>query len=384
MTFFTSINNFYLAKARVLAKSVKKYMPESIFVLILSDKVPERFTVEEEPFDEVITVDKLGIPADNLNMWIFMHSVVELCTAVKGQALYNLLGKHGKVVYLDPDIVVFNDFSILDSLLDKYDIIFTPHQAAPEENDKDIISNEIISLQYGVYNFGFFAVKSNNNGKSYAKWYRDRLLKYCKDDRSNGLFTDQKWGDIAPALFDNLYIWKHPGANVSTWNLTHRVVTKQDSKYYVNGEFLLFYHFSGFDSGAQLVSLDLFSKGNPVLYELRDRYIEEINKNGQKGCEDIPCLYNMYSDGVYITNEERRVLRDRIDVQMYFKNSDPYKKTENCYHSWFINEYKDKLNEAPHDISDELSQVYNSRSWRLTEPLRRFAGTLRKVKSFFK
>jgi hypothetical protein len=336
MTIFTSVNNFYLAKARVLAKSVKKYIPDATFILILSDKIPVGFVQENEPFDEVITIDNLGIPVENLNIWIYMHSVVELCTAVKGQALYNLLEKYEKVIYIDPDIAVFNDLHILDNLLDQYDIIFTPHLTVPEENDRDIKNNEICSMQHGVYNFGFFAVRANENGKSYAKWYRDRLLNYCIDDIPNGLFTDQRWGDIAPAFFDNLYIWKDPGANVSTWNLTHRHVTKKDNVYYVNGTPLLFYHFSGFDSGAQLGMLDMYSKGNPVLYELRKWYVEEINKNGQKECEKSKCFYNLYLDGTVVKQEERVLFRNRLDLQNHFSKTNPYDKEGNSYYSWLI------------------------------------------------
>ena len=362
--------------------SVKRFIPDSKIILILADKIPLGFLQEAEPFDEVITIDNLGIPVENLNLWIYMHSVVELCTAVKGQALYNLLEKYEKVVYLDPDIVLFNDLQILTNLLDQYDIIFTPHQTVPEENDRDIVYNEICSLQHGIYNFGFFAVKSNANGKSYAKWYRDRLLNYCKDDISNGLFTDQRWGDIAPAFFDNLYIWKDPGANVCTWNLTHRLVSKDNNTYYVNGKALLFYHFSGFDSGAQLGMLDMYSNGNPVLYELRNWYIDEINKNGQKECEKNICFYNLYLDGTVVNREERILLRNRLDLQDHFSGTNPYDKEGSSYYSWYINERKvlQEPNQTTQDLLNELNSVYNSKSWRITAPLRKIFKFLR----FFK
>ena len=337
------------------------------FILVLSDKKSERLIQEDEPFDEVITIDNLGIPIENLNIWIYIHSVVELCTAVKGQALYNLLEKYEKVIYLDPDIVVYNNFNTLDNLLDQYDIIFTPHQTVPEENDKDIRNNEICSLKHGVFNFGFFAVRANKNGKSYAKWYRDRLLNYCWDDIPNGLFTDQRWGDMAPVLFDNIYIWKDSGANVSTWNLTHRYVTKKDDKYFVNGKPLLFYHFSGFDSGAQLVMLDMYSNENPVLYELRNKYIEEINKNGQKECEKSVCFYNMYLDGSVVNKEERILLRNSPDLQKIFFDTNPYDKEGNSYYSWYIN-----------------NKNNNTKLRRIITPLRKIYKLLRYIKRKFR
>ena len=55
MHFYTSINNNYLAKARVLAKSVKQYCKDAKFSLVLSDRVLEDIDWSKEPFDEIIT-----------------------------------------------------------------------------------------------------------------------------------------------------------------------------------------------------------------------------------------------------------------------------------------------------------------------------------------
>ena len=86
MHFYTSININYLPKARVLAKSVKHYCKDAKFSLVFSDRLPDEIQAEQEPFDEIITVQELGIPVKNLDFWIYEHTVVELCTAVKGQA----------------------------------------------------------------------------------------------------------------------------------------------------------------------------------------------------------------------------------------------------------------------------------------------------------
>lgn len=123
MHFYTSINNNYLPKARILAKSIKEYCKEAKFSLILADKIPQGVTVETEVFDEIITLPELGIPVENINLWAFQHTVVELCTAIKGQALVRFLEEGSKkVVYLDPDIAVFDDLHELEELLDIHDI----------------------------------------------------------------------------------------------------------------------------------------------------------------------------------------------------------------------------------------------------------------------
>ena len=340
MHFYTSVNNHYMAKAIVLAKSVKKYHPEANFSLVLSDKLLDDFDVAASPFDEVITIDNLGIPVSNLNQWIFEHTIVELCTAVKGQALVNFLENGAdKVIYLDPDIEVFDELKHLDELLDENDILLTPHQTIQEDCYRDIVNNEICSLMHGVYNFGFYAVRNNANGMKFAKWWRDRLLDFCYDDIPHGIFTDQKWGDLVPALFDGVHIIKSPAYNVSTWNLSHRKITKKNGRFFVNGEPLQFYHFSGFDSGAQKTMLELYAEKGSAAYTLRDMYIEKQNEAGQKRYVKYASIYDCFDNGERITNEHRKMMRERSDVHEFFKDVDPYVvEQKKSYYKWFLDE----------------------------------------------
>lgn len=346
MHFYTSINSNYLPKARVLAKSVKKHCPDAKFSLVYVDDIPEGIDMDREYFDEILGVEDLNIPVQNLKLWVFQHTVVELCTAIKGPALVKFLEEgSNKVVYLDPDIAVFDDLRCLDELMDRYDVILTPHQTLPDHNLNDIIHNEICSLQHGVYNYGFYAVRNTENGMKYARWWRDRLVDFCYDDIPGGLFTDQRWGDIAPCLFEGVYIWRDPGCNVSTWNLSTRKVTMRDGAYYVNGSKMKFYHFSGFDSGAQKIMLDKYSGGNPLLYELREWYIAQQDEQGQKifGIGHGKAKFNYYDNGELISPGERKLLRQRQDLIAYFADTDPYVVEQSrSYYKWLAVEHKNE------------------------------------------
>lgn len=363
MHFYTSININYLSKARVLAKSVKRHCPDARFSLVFSDQWPEDIDPGKEPFDEIILIENLGIPVDNLSFWIYQHTVVELCTAVKGQALVKFLEEGSeKVVYLDPDIVVFHPLDELERLLDTNDIILTPHQTLPENNEKDIVNNEICSLQHGAFNFGFYAVHNTHNGQKFARWWRDRLINYCYDDISNGLFTDQKWGDIVPCMFDGVHILRDPGYNVSTWNLSNRIITQSDNgEILVNQRPLLFYHFSGFDSGAQAIMLELYGNDNPILLGLREWYIEQQDLEGQKKYGLVKSKYNYYENGEKIDKLERQLLRERQDLLEQFKSTNPYiVEQKYSYYKWY-------QKTGHKDISEktELERIYHSRSWKI-------------------
>lgn len=362
-----------MPKARVLAASVKKHCKNARFSLVLADAWPVDLQQDREPFDEIILVEELGIPVSNLSLWIFEHTVVELCTAIKGQALVNFLEKGSdKVVYLDPDIVVYDDLTDLERLLDENDIVLTPHQTLPETNKNDIIHNEICSLQHGTYNFGFYAVRNSDNGLKFARWWRDRLVDFCFDDIPNGIFTDQKWGDLVPAMFDGVCILRNPGYNVSTWNLSNRKVMKDSAgKIFVNNCPLQFYHFSGFDSGAQERMLNMYADGNPVLFEMREWYIKEQNKAGQQKYGQTPSIYNFYDNGEKIDKKERGLIRSREDLQRHFKAINPYVTVqERSFYDWYRKEGQ-KQGE-----NSELEAIYSSRSWKVAQCLSKIYGKI--------
>ena len=331
---FTSITSNYLPKARVLAASVKRTAPEVTFHLVLSDTPPAGFNLDEEPFDNLLTIDDLAI--DDREGWSFSHTVVELCTAVKGLAVETLFERYAarKVFFFDPDMVVFGRFDELAAALDTSSILLTPHQTDPELTDEAIMDNEMASLQYGVFNLGFVGVRNDGEGRRFSRWWMQRLLSYCYDDRPRGLFTDQKWVNLAPCFFDNIRVIRSPAFNVATWNITRRdVAGTLDGGITVNGEPLGFYHFSGFDSGAQETMLNKYGKDNPTLHEMRAWYIDACKAQGQQALGRLPCRFACYDDGTPITTQERILYRQRLDLQRAFPN--PFSTARGGYKNWY-------------------------------------------------
>jgi len=332
---YTSITSNYLPKARVLAASVKRADPSVQFHLVLSDDLPAGFDLAKEPFDSVITAESL--PIDNLPGWLFSHTVVELCTAVKGAALEVIFDTKGadKVFYFDPDMVVFSRLDELAAELDSHSILLTPHQTEPETSDEAIMDNEMASLTYGVFNLGFVGVRNDTEGRRFSRWWADRLLSYCHDDLPRGLFTDQKWVNLAPCFFDNVRVLRSPAFNVATWNITNRRATgsiEQGVK--INGEPLGFYHFSGFDSGDQEVMLNKYGKDSPVLFQLRDWYIAACEEQGQSQLGSVPYKYATFDDGTPISRPQRLLYRQRLDLRRAFP--DPFTTANSGgYKGWY-------------------------------------------------
>lgn len=332
---FTSVNNCYLPKARVLAKSVKSNHPDWKFDLILSDIPNDDFSLENEPFDSLMLLKDLGIA--NWKQWAFKHRIVELCTAVKGPGSSQLLNKYNpeKLIYLDPDTAVFNSMAPLIAMLDDFPIVLTPHQTVPENDLNAIIDNEVCSMKHGIFNLGFFAIKNEEQGREFIEWWKNRLNCLCYDDIKEGLFVDQKWCDHAPVFFDRLNILRDPGYNVATWNLTHRKVTmSDDGELQVNGYPLRFYHFSGYDSGAGAIMLSKYSQAGDVVNDLWDWYQRQLSLNGHSATKKEPWAFGVFENGEPINDEMRLLYRQRADLQNYFP--DPFSTSKDGgYCSWW-------------------------------------------------
>ncbi|MGC9964452.1 MAG: hypothetical protein ABSE08_03515 [Syntrophobacteraceae bacterium] len=335
MDVFTSIAVNYLPKARVLASTLKLRHPEWRFHLCVSDRKTSDLGLDNETelFDSVLWLEELEI--DNIYQWIFKHTVVEICTAVKGFVALSLLKRGAeKVIYLDPDIAVFNRLDEIDRLLDSHPIVLTPHLLEFENVKSAIIDNEVCALRHGVFNLGFLAVNNSGEGNRFIDWFNQRLLEFCYADIPNGLFTDQRWCDLVPAFFSDLYILRDPGCNVASWNLSRRRLSfSQDGTLLVNGSPLKFYHFTGYDSGLGNVMTQKYSGGNHTPGEIWAWYARQLKKHGQDELGEIKWHLDFFENGEKIPQPARLLYRQREDLQKAFPN--PFKVGENGgYYGW--------------------------------------------------
>lgn len=307
MIYYTSICANYLPKAMALAESLKRHNPRAIFVLCLVEREVPKLASDFEHFDHVVLAKDAGW--DNFDAFMFRHSIVEASTAVKPRFMQHLMERFEaaeKFVYLDPDVLVYGEFIELEALLDEHSIVVAPHLLRPGNVDM-----EISSLAHGSYNLGFLAVSRSTNAEKFVGWWAERLFLFCYDDKVRGIFTDQKWIDLAPSFFD-VHILKHHGYDFATWSLLGSDLRQQEDGYVVNGDPLRFIHFSGLDSGTieKAIGWWLEEGNKQVFCKLFEEYKQALDSFGQQEYGRLPWSYNAYSNGSSITRSVRVLYRD--------------------------------------------------------------------------
>lgn len=313
----TLISNNYLALARSLMASLALVHPEWDRYVFVVDKIGTLFDTTAENF-RVVEINRLDLP--HRQQFCFRYTLMELNTAVKPWALAWLFDEMGyqQVVYLDPDIVVYAPLREVELALQNGAFaVLLPHLTGRLDDDK--IPSEQDILRAGAYNLGFLALATHENLRPFLRWWQQKLEFSCLVALDQGLFVDQKWIDLVPGMYSHVAILRHPGYNVAYWNLKHRQITKIDGHFLVNGQQLVFFHFSGLDPIAPATvsrhqnrfRLDMLGPAAELVLS----YIETLRSNGFAQSCRLPYHFGCFYDGCKILDVMRSYYRQHLEVQ---------------------------------------------------------------------
>ena len=225
-------------------QSVRRFHPDVQRFIVLADAYRDLSDVDTAA--ELVFCDDIGIQLiSNMKLW---YSVIELNTAIKPFVFCHLFDRFGfeKVVYLDPDILLFGPLTEVFDGLEEHNIVLIPHIMQPLHDGKEPSDHSI--MKSGVYNLGFLGVRSDRDARALIDWWSARCYLHCRVDVPANMFTDQRWMDLAPVFVPDPLILRHPGYDVAYWNLSHRDMRRRkDGTWLVNGQPLVFFHFSGID-----------------------------------------------------------------------------------------------------------------------------------------
>ena len=295
--------------------SIEEHYPEADRVVTLCDQ-QDSFDYSRDNFS-ILSVGELdNIP--EIEKFLFRYTILELNTAIKPYVIEKLFQRgYDRVFYIDPDIKVYSDLSVMNDLLDENQVLLTPHLTGLLADEK--APSELDILRSGTYNLGYIGLRNTENTKALVKWWQSKLYLDCVVDLKRGLFVDQKWMDMVPGLFDGVYVQRHEGWNVAYWNLAHRNLTKTVNGYEVNGQKLVFFHFSGFASDTKTLSKhqNRFSKvsAGSAVAELCEEYASDLERFGADDCQSLGYAFGQFPDGTSIPDQARYIYRDEFDWQ---------------------------------------------------------------------
>lgn len=242
---FAITSRNYLAQTKIAVGTFLQFNPNfDVFIFNIDNDSYESNTFWDNP--KIRHEFIRGIEFDNKDILRSKYNNFEFCNAIKPYLccwLFENFKETEKIIYLDSDLVFYNDVEC-DVEMSKHEIIITPHAAREFPADNHLTS-ELNILNSGLYNAGFFIICNSTNGIKFLEWWKAKTLKYCYVDFEKGMFVDQIWLNFVPIYFDSVLALKNPGYNVAHWNLHERTLSYHD-EWRVNEEYkLVFFHFSG-------------------------------------------------------------------------------------------------------------------------------------------
>jgi len=361
---FTICAMNYYGLAQILKGSLAASNPNCEFRVFIADGIPDE--TRPELFEDAIDgfeILKAYLGEDKALQMAFKYNITEFCTALKPFCMRYILEKLNvkSSIYLDPDIYVVDDLAEIFDILKLKSIILTPHIVHPSLTEGKRADSGLLAT--GIFNLGFIGVSNTKVGRDLLAWWSQRLENQCYIDNHNSLFTDQKWMDFIPSLFnaEDVHYFRGMGANLAPWNFHERkIIESSDNKYsvvkreMVDGftenvdirmDKLLFIHFSGFDykgfcegsiSQNNIPGLNLYDDLNIFL----NMYMKKLSENKNLIIKflDLKYRFSSFTNGIAILSFHRRLYRALIDQGINYT-----KPFDSLYGEYYLSLHKSSL-----------------------------------------
>ena len=308
---FTIVAKNYIGLAQILEESFKLKNENTDFYIIVADDFSKDYAIDSLPSNILIAKEVLDIPSEKWIDMSFKYDLTEFCTSIKPSSFSYFFKNtnYQKIMYLDPDIYVYNSLNSIFKILDNHSIILTPHITTIQDKFNGDRSESGL-LSTGVFNLGFCALKRSLSAEKMISWWHQRLVDKCYVDSYDSYYTDQKWMDFLPCFFksEELCITRHLGMNIAPWNFFEREIFVENNVFKVknreknidNSSFpVLFVHYSGYN----------YSK-------LKKGIVEQNNIKKIKEYQDIKFLTDIYAKAIY----EKKNIFDKFIKEKYSFN----------------------------------------------------------------
>lgn len=306
----TVITRSYLGDVRALVRTLRRWHPDARPYVLVIDGPGGKFDPALEDFT-VLGIADLDLP--DARAFCFQYTAFELCNALKVHLLRHVLEVRGEpaALYLDGDLGVYAPLDELWGQVLAHDVLLTPHATRPFPADGHF-PHDLGLLAAGAYNAGVLGVRSSGEGPLFLEWWARGVRHDCVDDRSNGLYVDQKYLDLVPGFFPGAAVLRHDGVNVAHFNLHQRRVHGADGRWRVNEVPLLLFHFTQIRhrEGTFWPPVSRpFPEQQEALRGLFASYLADLEAVGWAGCRTWDCGLSHFDSGRPISPATRVAFR---------------------------------------------------------------------------
>ncbi len=239
----------YVPFAGVLAGSFAEHHPEIPMRLLLVDG-------EEEDRTRLpgISIDLLPDLGLNYAHWYTAKfDATQFANAIKPVYIAYVGRRAECLIYFDTDIAVFSRLDTLLTALETSDVVAVPHTYAPFDKPERywVHPSTADIFNSGLINAGCFGIRPANCAAFLEFWERFNLGPGTFYNMAGGQ-TDQQYFNWASLMVDRFCMLKDRAYNVAYWNLHERglrsnMLDGREQGWTVDGQPLVFFHFSGFN-----------------------------------------------------------------------------------------------------------------------------------------
>lgn len=308
---FTICTKSYIGLANALGASLRDQGVEAEYVIVIVDHDISDVSV---PYGRLVSAMEIcGYSTADWAQRTFKYDVVELCTSIKARCFQALFAaRFEKVIYFDPDILVYDDLNGVFAGLEDHDVVVTPHRLSHSSE---------MPARGGVFNIGFIAARRGMPTDIVMKWWDARLEDRATNDPMRGFFTDQKWLDHLPVLLRDgrLMVSGHPGMNLAPWNIDERTLERRGGQWFValrereaEAQPLSFLHYSAFNyrmlaEGKDDARTNEIVEKMPEFAELSKVLARHLNEGGFLDYASTRYEFATFSNGREILRAHRRI-----------------------------------------------------------------------------
>jgi hypothetical protein len=236
----------YLPRFEVMIQSLRRYEPKVRVHLLCLDG---QFASTDLENVQIYQLHEIGLSPQSQKLLRGKYNKFQLSCVLKSKFTMHLLQRRRCEIlfYADSDLYFTAGLREHAKALRRRNILLTPHRLGRtlQPNAKQVL-DDALYYATGFHNMGFFGLHRTPETLRFLQWWHNRVKTSCFRDFKKGLFDDQKWVDAVPFLFDGVISSQDVGLNVAPWNIEERRLTCYQQKYFVAGEPLVFFHFSGF------------------------------------------------------------------------------------------------------------------------------------------